>query len=156
MLFSRKKKIYVPWTHIGIHHSLTADGTVFNWRAIRNWHINENGWSDVGYHYGVELIDNTYEVLVGRPLHQTGAHIKENNMNKKAIGICFVGNYDEKSPSSEMIDVACKRLIIPLMKIFNIDQAHIDFHRDHASYKSCPGKMFHKEHIYNGIIKNQS
>jgi len=156
MIFSRKKKIFRPWTHIGIHHSLSTDGTVFNWRAIRNWHINENGWSDVGYHYGIELIDNTYEVLVGRPLHLPGAHIKEGGMNKKAIAICFVGNYDEKAPPVEMIDVACTRLIIPLMKIFDIGQDKIIFHRDKAPYKSCPGHMFQHAHITNGIIKNQS
>ena len=155
MIFGRKKQLYRPWTHIAIHHSLTADGAVFNWRAIRNWHINQNGWSDIGYHYGVELIDNTYEVLIGRPLHLAGAHIKEDRMNKKAIGICCVGNYDHIAPSSDMIDVLCTRLIIPLMKIFDIDQKNIIFHRDKASYKSCPGEMFHHAHIENGIIKNQ-
>jgi len=158
--FSSSGKENMPnqqnWTHIAIHHSLSEDGTVFNWRAIRNWHIDHNGWKDVGYHYGVELINNTYEVLVGRPLNETGAHIKEKNMNRKAIGICFVGNYDNSAPSTEMLDVASKRIIIPLMDIFNIDQNHIVFHRDYATYKSCPGKMFTRQLLLNSIIKLNS
>ena len=53
---------------------------------IRDWHINERGWSDVGYHYIIRL-DGTIEL--GRPIEKIGAHTKGRNRN--SIGICYVG-----------------------------------------------------------------
>ena len=156
-----------------LHHSLTKDGTLVNWQNIRNYHMGyridgklvsmneynerlakgqgllfQSPWSDIGYHFGVENVDDEYEVLIGRPLTRNGAHCK-GVMNRDAIGICFVGNYDIFEPSTTMLLVAIHRLIIPLMKIFNIDSDHIIGHRQIASYKSCPGKKFNM-----GTFKN--
>jgi len=126
------------WEFIIIHHSLTKDNKVVNWQAIRDYHIKHFGWSDIGYHFGIERVSCVYQVCIGRPLTQPGAHTV--GMNNKAIGICLVGNYDEESPSPEQYLILAS-LVRCLMKKFSIPIANIKGHRDY-SLKTCPGKNF--------------
>ena len=130
-----------------IHHSLTEDSKTVSWPAIRKYHKETNKWRDIGYHFGVEWAGLEVEAVVGRPLDMVGAHCKEGGMNEKAIGICVVGNYDLNPPSPMNLTVLANRLVIPLMRIFKIPKSNIVFHREYATYKSCPGTQFKKEMI---------
>ena len=127
-----------------VHHSLTKDSGSVSWRAIRRFHINDNGWPDIGYHFGIELVsdvfDSGYEILMGRSITLPGAHTKGHNTT--TVGICCVGNFDLVPPSKEQLG-KLKFLINVLKFIFpTIDK--VSFHRDYAS-KSCPGNLFTKE-----------
>lgn len=128
-------------THIVIHHSLTPDGSTASWNAIRWYHINTNGWSNIGYHLGVENISGYYEILLGRMLNETGAHCKEGGMNHTSLGICCVGNYDLMRVPDAMMDRLVE-LARSLMDTFHIPKENVKRHTDFASYKTCPGKMF--------------
>jgi len=130
------------WRYIMLHHSATQDGATYSWDDIERYHRKVQGWQDIGYHFGVEQIEDSYAVLVGRPLTMPGAHCT--GMNSRAIGVCFVGNYDLQSPPREMLEVAVRRLIGPLMVLFGIPSSNIIYHRDYAA-KSCPGKQFRRE-----------
>lgn len=57
---------------------------------IRDWHINKNGWSDIGYHY-VNRRNGLIEI--GRPIEVAGAHVKGHNYD--SIGICMVGGVND-------------------------------------------------------------
>ena len=140
----------IDWTHIMIHHSLTKDSNTVSWNAIRKYHLGQ-GWLDIGYHFGLELVGDEYEALIGRPLNWEGSHCKEGGMNHKAIGICCVGNYDLVTPESKMLDTLVTRLILPLMRAFKIPSKNIVFHREFATYKSCPGILFTKNMILSRI-----
>ncbi|MFX0198374.1 MAG: peptidoglycan recognition family protein [Candidatus Hodarchaeota archaeon] len=128
------------WSHIVIHHSLTRDGQTVSWQAIRRYHSQTLGWDDIGYHYGIELISRNYEVLVGRDINQNGAHAYQQSMNKKGIGICFVGNFDEYPVPPQMWERGIK-FIRSLMDVHGVPLTNIIGHRDVAP-KSCPGKLF--------------
>ena len=69
-----------------------------------------NGWKDIGYHFGVELVGPAYQVMLGRDLSTPGAHCKESSMNQLAIGVCCVGNFDLAPPSSTQLD--CLRALV--------------------------------------------
>lgn len=127
-------------THIVIHHSLTVDGKTVSWGAIRKYHTQTNGWQDIGYHFGVELIDDTYEILVGRESTDPGAHCKENGMNSKSLGICVVGNFDLAPPPPAQMDKLVKH-VKSLMQQWGIPKANIHRHHDFSA-KSCPGNQF--------------
>lgn len=151
--------------YIVIHHSLTNDGKVVDWQAIRNWHIGKhpespynpvNGgtpWRDIGYHFGVERIGGLQqlEILIGRPLDIKGAHAPKRNHD--SIGVCFVGDYEHHKPSDRMISVAVRRLIVPMVKIFNIPVNHILPH-NFVNNTECPGKMFPMEFL-KSVVKDR-
>ena len=92
---------------IVLHHSLSRDShTTLDWASIRRWHVDHNGWRDIGYHFGVERIkpNSVYEILVGRMPNETGAHCTHAGMNRKSIGICAVGDYDTIIPSDKLLE----------------------------------------------------
>ena len=126
------------WSHIMLHHSLTKDGATVSWQAIRKYHKETMGWKDIGYHFGMELINDQHEILIGRNLDQEGAHCV--GMNQKAIGICFVGNFDEAPVPFDQWRKGIA-FVATLCKIFDILPQFIVGHRDYAP-KSCPGKLF--------------
>lgn len=71
-----------------IHCSATPASMDIGVEEIRQWHVEERGWSDIGYHYVIRR-DGTLEK--GRPLTRMGAHVR--GRNKNTIGICLVGGH---------------------------------------------------------------
>lgn len=128
---------------IVLHHSLTKDGTTVSWGAIRKFHTETNGWRAIGYHFGIELVGDTYEILVGRMVEEEAAACKEGSMNRLGIHICLVGNFDE-GPVPEAQWKAAVRLVASLMQQFQIPVGRIWGHRDFAN-KTCPGVRFDLE-----------
>ena len=72
--------------YIIVHCSDTPKEMDIGADTIRRWHVEENGWSDIGYHFVIKR-DGTVEN--GRGQDDTGAHAR--GYNDKSIGICMVG-----------------------------------------------------------------
>lgn len=135
-------------TKIIVHHSLTADSGTVSWNAIRKYHMETNGWSDIGYHAGVELVETagikSYEILMGRIWDVVGAHAT--GFNSDSLGICFVGNYDLIAPPEKMLSTGAK-VIALWLRVFGIEKAAIYRHSDFNLDKSCPGTQFPFSHL---------
>lgn len=71
---------------IVIHCAATPPDADIGVEEIRDWHVNGNGWSDVGYHY---IVRRNGMIEGGRPVEEPGAHAKGHNAN--SIGVCLVG-----------------------------------------------------------------
>lgn len=69
-----------------IHCSDTPSTMNIGAKEIRDWHIKDNGWSDIGYHY---VIRRNGSLETGRNIETIGAHVYSHNKN--SIGICLVG-----------------------------------------------------------------
>ena len=120
-----------------IHHSLTKDGKIVDWDGIKRYHMREKGWSDIGYHCGVERINGVLTALTGRPLNMTGAHCLGHN---DTIGICIVGNYDLAPPDDDMLRYAAN-ITAGYLRMFELPIETVHMHNEYAA-KSCPGKRF--------------
>jgi len=55
---------------------------------IRRWHTDERGWRDIGYHV---LVGRDGDVGYGRPIAQSGAHVRGHNAD--TIGVCLIGGH---------------------------------------------------------------
>ncbi len=53
---------------------------------LKKWHIDENGWDDIGYHYLIRKDGSAHKC---RSLEYRGAHVKGDNWH--TIGICLEG-----------------------------------------------------------------
>jgi len=126
--------------YIIVHHSLTKDSNTVSWGAIRKYHLSK-GWSDIGYHAGIEFIQENIEVLLGRRWDKVGAHCSQDGMNKKSLGLCLIGNFDITVPDILVLDVATD-LIRYWMRLFQIPAENVLPHRQFATYKTCPGRKF--------------
>lgn len=122
-----------------LHHSLTKDGEVKDFDAIKRYHIETNGWKDIGYHWIIEKVNGKVVVIKGRDESIEGAQCKEQGMNRKSIGICFVGNYDLGELPQDMFVVGVE-LVKDIRKRYG--NLEIEPHSKYATYKTCPGKMF--------------
>ncbi len=127
---------------ITLHHSLTKDSGTVSWQAIRRYHEEINGWSAIGYHYGIELINDRYEVLLGRMPNQQGAHVRYHNTDN--IGVCLVGDFDNEKPPGGQWNLALE-LVRYLIEQYDLDAGAVKGHREFNPEKSCPGRMFDLE-----------
>ena len=133
-------------TDLVIHHSKTKDGVTVSWSAIRKYHTTNPRlmWDDIGYHFGVELVNVYYEVLLGRMPYMQGAHCRAGGMNGKALGLCVVGDFDKHEPPIMQFNLAAS-VGSWICHVLNIPVENIKGHRDYDSGKSCPGRLFDME-----------
>lgn len=110
-----------------LHCSDTPDSRPVNAAEIRRWHVEDNGWSDIGYHYVIRR-DGCLEL--GRKLDTPGAHAKGHNRN--SIGICLVGQERYTGKQWEQLIALVQSLLT------RFPQAEVKGHNE-LSPKACPG-----------------
>lgn len=119
---------------------------------IRRWHVEERGWSDIGYHY---VITRNGVVVQGRSLDKIGAHVKGHN--KGTIGICLVGGkggtaHDKfRENFTKEQDFALRKLIDELKDRF-VSINKVSGHNEYAA-KACP--CFNVQEWITGGISSQ-
>lgn len=113
---------------------------------IKRWHVEERGWSDIGYHYVIEL-DGT--IKAGRPISVVGAHCR--GENNKSIGICYVGGCDKNMKPKDTRTKEQKKsldaLIYGLSVVLPIDVS-VHGHNEFNLGKACPSFDVSKEYCY--------
>lgn len=118
-----------------VHCSDTPEGRNDKAADIRRWHVNGNGWSDIGYHYVVDL-DGTIEL--GRDVALVGAHATGHNAN--SIGVCYVGGRDSQTGCGKDTRTDAQKVsLMVLLKYLRarFPEARIIGHCD-VSKKRCP------------------
>ncbi len=102
-------------------------------RGIQNYHMDDNKWSDIGYHF---IIGPEGTIYQGRPETVIGAH---SSPNTGKVGICVVGDYD---PGQDRFTEASQESLVQLMTWltaeYGISTQEYYGHRDFAP-KTCPG-----------------
>lgn len=117
-------------THQIIHHSAGTNSSS-DWpavvRSIWDYHVNTNGWSDIGYNW---LIDPNGIIYQGRGWingndEVQGAHFCGTNSN--TMGVALLGNFEEITPSPDAL-TNLEELLAWKSDEKNIDPVTRDFH----------------------------
>ena len=119
-----------------VHCSGTSEFQDFDITNIKDWHVNGNGWSDVGYHFIIKL-DGT--IQDGRPLQKIGAHVK--GKNRSSIGICYIGGMNRDM--TEWEDTRTEKQKESLLLLINdlkerFPNTIVYGHKDFTNKKLCP------------------
>lgn len=84
--------------YLAIHHTAGPDTQTPS--EIANFHINNNGWGGIGYHF---LIAKDGTVFYVGDISTARANVA--NLNEQVLGICLVGNFTQGNvPTNEQID----------------------------------------------------
>lgn len=126
-----------PVKHLVVHCAdtkATWDGGV---DQIRKWHIEDNGWSDVGYHFVIKR-DGT--IQRGRPVWAVGSGAA--GYNSHSIHVCLVGGQDNAgNPEDNFrpIQKAACAFLLAALKRYVAPTAEVCGHRDFPGVKkACP------------------
>ena len=129
-----------------IHCSATREGQDIPVETIRKWHIDGRGWSDIGYHF---YIDINAKIWKGRDIQKIGAHCSGNN--RSSIGICYCGGVeaDGKTPKDTRT-ASQKESLLSVLKTLKamFPDASIYSHNEFAN-KACPS--FDATNEYKGL-----
>ena len=87
-----------------IHHTASPDSDGGDpharMRGMQSYHINTNGWCDIGYHF---VVAQSGEIMQGRSRsNRPGAHVGGENWGN--VGISMIGNYTSATPPDIQIE----------------------------------------------------
>ncbi|MEA1878371.1 MAG: N-acetylmuramoyl-L-alanine amidase [Bacteroidota bacterium] len=149
-------------THIIIHHS-AGHNSSDNFAAVVayywDFHVNTNGWSDIGYNW---LIDPNGIIYEGRGDGVQGAHFS--CMNGKTTGICIIGNYVNTNPTEASMQSlksflaweVCSKELDPVglgyhsssrLRLYTIS-GHRDGNRSTSSHSCASGTVCPGDSLY--------
>jgi len=143
------------WQYIVVHHSASPGG---NAAAFDRLH-RAKGWDGLAYHFVIDNGrgggDGHLEVGARWWRQKHGAHAgglfaapadERNCCNEFGIGICLVGNLEQRPPTPAQMDTLAG-LIHRLRVEFLIPEENILGHR-HVRQTACPGRLFPWKTLY--------
>jgi N-acetyl-anhydromuramyl-L-alanine amidase AmpD len=123
---------------IVVHCAATKPSMDIGYKEIRKWHVEDNGWDDVGYHYIIKR-DGTVEVARAEAFQ--GAHAPA--VNSKSIAICLVGGMAEDGDAENNFTLEqflSLKDLIKKIKMTNPNIVEVVGHCDVQDNKpNCPG-----------------
>jgi hypothetical protein len=142
------RQLHVHHTWKPTHRDFNGTNHLQLQQGMRNYHINTNGWRDIGHHLAL-MPDGKW--VTGRPFGQTPASIA--GWNTGALSLEMVGNFDKpgagtfNSSGYDLLEGKQKEGILKLIKYFGqrFGYGGIKFHREGPGVtKTCPGNSLNK------------
>ncbi|XP_067642465.1 peptidoglycan-recognition protein SB1 [Eurosta solidaginis] len=131
--------------YVIIHHSDNPNGcsTTADCKRminnIQNDHIVRRRFSDIGYNFIIAGDGNIYE---GRGFGVQGAHAP--NYNRNSIGIVFIGNFENTTPSQTMLQNAKDLIAYAVQQGYLKNDYTLLGHRQ-TKATTCPGQKLYDE-----------
>ncbi|CAL1547515.1 unnamed protein product [Lymnaea stagnalis] len=129
-----------PVQYAFIHHAESSEcfsqsACASQVRGFQNYHMDHNGWSDIGYSF---LIGGDGSVFEGRGWDKVGAHTE--GYNSVGLAFCFIGSFSTKAPPDIQIQRA-RQMIACGVSSGKISTAYkLRGHRD-VNQTDCPGTV---------------
>lgn len=132
------------WKRIVIHHSATPTDDAMNMHRVHKARGMKNG---LAYHFvisnGSRKASDGEIFMGGRWKDQIdGGHMKSLTYNRTSIGICLIGNFELRAPTTQQMN-SLEGLCEYLMKRCGIRVDQVTTHKIlHRNHTKCPGKYF--------------
>lgn len=132
------------WKRIIIHHSATPIDDAVNMHKV---HLARGMKNGLAYHFvisnGSRKARDGEIYLSNRWKGQLdGGHVKKQEWNRTSIGICLIGNFEIRPPTSKQLS-ALEGLCEYLMKRCKLQANDVTTHTlFHPKHTVCPGKYF--------------
>ena len=134
---------------IVIHCSATPPTMDIGVEKIREWHVDDNKWDDVGYHH---IVKRCGTLEPARPEEMQGSHARA--VNGTSLGCCLIGGSnasgDWENNFTDAQFVSLKSLILDLIKRYDIKK--IIGHYQVDDKKECPSFKVPEWLEKNGLI----
>ncbi|XP_034723253.1 peptidoglycan recognition protein 5 [Etheostoma cragini] len=105
--------------------------------SIQRGHMKDRGFDDIGYNF---LVGGDGAVYEGRGWGVVGAHTKGNNDD--SLGIAFMGNFKDETPSTEAMSSVKKLLQSGVSQGFLNPKFSLFGHRDLGDTECPGGKLY--------------
>ena len=141
------------WKYIVIHHSASPNASVKGMDYYHRFERHmENG---LAYHF---VIGNGHSMkdgeiaIGGRWAGQLdGGHLASEALNRKAIGICMVGNFDADRPTRRQME-SLRSLVEFLLARCHLSPDAVRTHQQiNPIYTRCPGHNFPAKSFLNAL-----
>ncbi|MCP5002749.1 MAG: N-acetylmuramoyl-L-alanine amidase [Planctomycetes bacterium] len=142
------------WQQVIVHHSATNSGDA---EAFDTYHREKRKWKHgLAYHFvignGTGSKDGEIEVGERWTKQIHGAHTAIMDINRIAIGICLVGNFEEEHVPTQNQMKSLVNLIDYLSNRYHIPKSNVIGHNQVAQKSTaCPGKNFPFESLLDRI-----
>uniref|UniRef100_A0A452HNY2 Peptidoglycan recognition protein family domain-containing protein n=1 Tax=Gopherus agassizii TaxID=38772 RepID=A0A452HNY2_9SAUR len=108
------------------------------WDHIQNYHMDDRGWSDIGYNF---LIGEDSRVYKGRGWSTMGAHAK--NWNHKSLGFSFLGTFSSRIPNAAALNTAQSLIQCTINRGSLSSSYTLKGHRN-VNATECPGNALYR------------
>ncbi|XP_072309327.1 peptidoglycan recognition protein 5 [Eucyclogobius newberryi] len=131
--------------HTAMRHYKTRSESFTELQSIQRVHMQERRFDDIGYNF---LVGDDGTVYEGRGWSVVGAHTKGHNDD--SLGIAFMGNFVDKSPSSEALTSVKQLLVMGVSQGSLLPDFLLFGHKDLGN-TACPGT-----HLYSALPQLRS
>lgn len=168
---TNSSRVTTTVTHLVLHHS-SSDTYANDYAAVvRTYylsHINDRGWSDIGYNW---LVDPNGVLYQGRAWKSSteenviGAH--NSNYNSNCLGLNIIGNYEVYQPTQKSLDkmadimaFLCDKFDLnPLATTYfaplGVNKPVITGHKHSGGGTDCPGvNLISKYDWFRNTVKS--
>lgn len=119
--------------------SLEAEVTAV--RSIERFHVEERGWSAIGYNFVVTPNGHVFE---GRGWERAGAHAGTRADNFRSIGVCYLADGNVTRLTDAALE-AIHQLLDEGVRDGHLDRNYrLTGHRDHKA-TDCPGALVYAQ-----------
>ncbi|XP_066255767.1 peptidoglycan-recognition protein LB-like isoform X1 [Euwallacea similis] len=134
-----------PVPFVVIHHSyipaacFTKEDCIVAMQWMQDFHQFNRSWNDVGYSFAAGSDNRIY---AGRGWSAVGAHAP--GFNNQSIGICIIGDWTEKLPPEEQLQIVRQFIRLGVIKGYIKEDYKLIGHRQ-ARDTDCPGDALFAE-----------
>jgi hypothetical protein len=146
------------WKYIVLHHSGGELDTIESIDRNHRQRTDRSGkpWLGIGYHLvignGRETIDGEIKPTFRWRDQLHGAHAGHPDYNDHGIGICLIGNLEDRPPTARQLE-ATRRLVQTLCREYTIPRENVIPHRS-VRPTQCPGQQFPLKEILAAVTES--